>query len=679
MLYNNRTKHHWRVNVLSEEKNTKEQNIYDDNSIKVLKGIGGIRKNPSMYVGDDGIRGLHHIVYEVLDNCIDEFMAGYCSEIFLTIENDGSIKIEDNGRGFPVGIHPKEKKPTIEVILTTLHAGGKFDNYTYKVSGGLHGVGISCTNALSEWLEITTFRNKKTYGMLFEKGEPKSQLKEKGGLREKKLGGETGTIIHFKPDNEIFSTITIDANTIKERLTQISFLNQGIKIFFEDKNNKEKETLYSKDGITGYLKELNENNNELHSQPFYMKEVEKDGEDEVIIEISMQYFEQDINNVYSFANNIKTIDGGTHVTGFRKAITRVLNQYAIEKDKIDKEERFSGTDVREGLSAIISIYLPNPKFEGQTKTKLTNVNIDGIISSSFGDSFKVWLEEHPSVAERIMKRALSSYNARLAAKKAASLAKKKASLDGAGMPSKLKNCSSKYPEKRELFIVEGNSAGGNAEMARNSEYQAILPLRGKVINTEKSKIEKILKNNEIVSLIKAIGTGITTNGNEEDFDIKKLKFNKIIITTDADVDGSHIKVLLLNFFFRYMKPLLVHGHIWLAEPPLYKITVNKEVDWNNKKSKQFFINSDNELKKFMDKYKNKIIKNGIQRFKGLGELNAEQLAETTMDKKTRNIVQVKLQDINEADELFDILFGSDVQSRYNYIQEHSELKYDIDI
>ena len=656
---------------------------YDDGSIAVLKGIEGVRQNPSMYVGDDGIRGLHHILYEVIDNSIDEFMAGFCNEISLTIEKDGSITIEDNGRGLPVGIHPEEKKPTIEVILTTLHAGGKFDNYIYKISGGLHGVGVSCTNALSEWLNISVYRNSKTHTMSFERGHVTVGFKKQKGVASKTLKGDSGTLIHFKPDSEIFSTTKVDAETIKNKLKELSYLNAGLKVVFENKRKGDvKEVMLNKDGIKAYIREIIKNKKPLYTTPFYLStDCDQKTYPNTMVNITLQHGNQDNDLIYSFANNIKTVDGGTHVSGLRKALTRVVNQFAIDNDKLSKDcERLDGIDVRNGVSAIISVYLPEPKFEGQTKGKLTNTEMEGAVSSVFSDAFRTWLDEHSTVADKIIKKAVISHEARVAAKKAASIVKKKAALDINDLPGKLKNCRSKNPKEKELFIVEGVSAGGNAEMARNSEFQAILPLKGKTINVENKPLDVILKNEEIGSLIKAIGTGISENGEEEEgFDLDKLNFHKIIIATDADVDGSHIRALLLNFFFRYMKPLLQKGHIWLAKPPLYRVALTKAITWRHQNSKNIFINTDEELEVFMKKHNKIMRKDGIQRFKGLGELNASQLKETTMEKGTREVIQVGVSDLDEADNLFSVLFGKDVNARYDYIKEHSDIVKNLDI
>lgn len=651
---------------------------YNDDSIKVLKGLAPVRQNPAMFIGDDGIKGLHHILYEVLDNSIDEFMAGFCDEIAVIINEDNSVEIEDNGRGYPDGIHPKENRPTIEVILTTLHAGGKFDNQAYKVSGGLHGVGVSCTNALSEEFEIFVFRSNKTHNMAFKSGEIIKPLKSKRGISIKKLKGKNGTRIYFKPDKQIFSHTNFSYHIVRERLLELSYLNAGLKISFSDKRKgKETEVFLNQNGLKEYIGNLNEGKKILYNTPFYCQ-VEEDG---ILIQIAMQHINQESDTIYSFANNIRTIDGGTHVAGLRSALTRVINQYAIENNKLSKNcERLDGKDIRCGLCAIISVYLSNPKFEGQTKGKLTNTEMQGIVSSVFGDQLRIWLNEHSTLAQKIVKQAIVSYDSRQAAKKAANLVKKQAALEIMDLPGKLKNCRSKNPAERELFIVEGASAGGNAEAARNSEYQAILPLRGKIINTQKASLEKIIKNSEISSLIKAIGTGLQLERDEiNGFDLSNLNFHKVIITTDADVDGAHIRVLLLNFFFKYMSPLIEHGHIWIAKPPLYKVSLKKSINWEGQSGKELFIKNDEELKKFTKKYNASILKNGLQRFKGLGELNAEQLAQTVMDRDTRNLSQVNMEDFDEADNLFEILFGKDTSMRYDYIQQHSDSSYAIDV
>lgn len=647
---------------------------YNDDSIKVLKGLLPVRQNPAMFVGDSGSRGLHHIIYEVLDNSIDEHMAGFCSEISVTLKSDGSVCVEDNGRGYPTGVHPKEKKPTIEVILTTLHSGSKFDNQTYRVSGGLHGVGVSCTNALSEQFHIEVFRNNKTYYMSFERGNVVTPLKTKRGIKGKTLKGKTGTKITFKPDSEIFSTTNIDSETISNRLLELSYLNPGLKIYFEDEHEERKETFCTKNGLREYITFLNKGKNTLYSTPFYCE-----GENEgVLVKVAIQHVSQDGDNIVSFANAIRTIDGGTHVAGLRSALTRVINQYALEHNINKHGERLDGKDIRSGLSAVISVYVPSPKFEGQTKGRLTNLEIQGIVSSLVGEKLKSWLNKKPTVAQRIIKQALVSYEARMAAKRAANLVKKQAMLEVSELPGKLKGCRSKNPKERELFIVEGASAGGNAEAARDSEYQAILPLRGKIINTHRANIEKIIKNPEINSLIRAIGTGIKLDGGNG-FDIEKLNYHKIIIATDADVDGAHIRVLLLNFFFKYMTPLIENGYIWIAKPPLYRVFLTKNITWRGRKGKEIFIDDDNELNALLESNAKIVADNGIQRFKGLGELNAEQLAYTVMNRNTRRLVQVKMEDFDEADNLFDILLGKDVNIRYDYIKQHSDMSYHVDV
>ena len=645
-----------------------------------------MRQNPAMFVGDTSSRGLHHIVYEVLDNSVDEFMAGHCDEISVLIDDDGSVTVEDNGRGYPEGIHPIEKKPTIEVILTTLHAGGKFDSQTYKVSGGLHGVGVSCTNALSEYLNVEVFRNNKTYSMSFNQGEVADKLKTTNGMKSKTLSKKTGTKIHFFPDGEIFSTTKLNYDTIKTRLVELSYLNAGLKIKFQDnRKDGEKEVYHNSDGIQAYIKELNSKRKPLYTSVFYCAEESSDESGNILVNVALQHNQQDGEYIYGFANNIRTVDGGTHVSGLRNALTRVINQYAIDNNKLEKGcERLDSSDIREGVCAIISVYLSDPKFEGQTKGKLTNTQVNGLVSSIFGDKFRVWLDKHSSIADKIVKNAIVSYNARNAAKKAASLIKKQASLEKMDLPGKLKNCRTKNPKERELFIVEGNSAGGNAEAARDSEFQAILPLRGKILNTEKTNLEKMLKNAEIGSLIKSIGTGIalglTKEGdNKNGFDIEKLNFHKIIITTDADVDGAHIRVLLLDFFFRYMRPLIENGHIWIAKPPLFKVALKKSIKWSAQEGKEIFLSTDTELKEFMDKHADLLTKDGIQRFKGLGELNADQLAQTTMEKETRVISQITMADFDDADSLFHVLLGNNVSVRYDYIKEHSSAEYNIDI
>lgn len=627
---------------------------YTANEIQVLEGLEAVRKRPGMYIGSTSSRGLHHLVYETVDNSIDEFLAGFGSQIEVFIHEDNSITVKDEGRGIPVENHPKLKKPTVEIVLTTLHAGGKFGGEGYKFSGGLHGVGISVVNALSELLEIEVSRNNKIYKQSFVRGKAVTELNVIGNSEK------TGTKIYFKPDEQIFDEINFDFKILSQRLRELSFLNKGLKIYLKDERNDKEEIFYHTGGIEDFIQYLNRNKDLVHSKIIYFE----NSKDDVQVEIGMQYTGSYSENIYSYANNIHTHEGGTHEAGFKAALTRVVNDYCKRFNFIKaNEDNLSGEDIREGLTAIISVKVHEPQFEGQTKTKLGNSEIRGIVDSIVSNGMATFLEENPSVAKKIIDKSLTAARAREAAKKARELTRRKSVLESTSLPGKLADCSYKDPEFCELYIVEGDSAGGSAKQGRDRKYQAILPLRGKIINVEKARLDKILRNEEIKFMITAIGAGIG-----EDFNIEKARYKKIIIMTDADVDGSHIRTLLLTFFFRYMRPLVENGYIYIAQPPLYKLKEKKE---------EIYLYSDKELEEYL-KEKN-ITNPSIQRYKGLGEMNPEQLWETTMNPETRTILRVNLEDAQKADEIFTILMGDKVEPRREFIHENAAYVRNLDI
>lgn len=629
---------------------------YNSSSIQVLEGLDAVRKRPGMYIGSTGPRGLHHLVWEIVDNAVDEAMAGYCNEIDVEIFGDNLIKVVDNGRGMPTDIHPKTLVSTIETIFTVLHAGGKFDSNSYKVSGGLHGVGASVVNALSEWLEVYVERDGKKYFQRFERGKSIEPLKIIGSTERR------GSTVVFKPDAAIFrETVIFDYETLRHRLQQLAFLNKGLKINISDNRNPEqtKKVSYQYEGgIIEYIKFLNKGKSILHNDVIYLEEMIEG----VQLEIAFQYSEDYTSNLYSFVNNIHTPEGGTHEEGFRTSLTRILNNYAKNNNLLKKEEGLSGDDVREGLTAIVSCQISEPQFEGQTKTKLGNTEVRRITSQIMSDQFDAYLKENPSVAKTILEKTLLALRARIAAKKAREATRRKSPLDSLGFASKLADCRSKDPTISEMYIVEGDSAGGSAKQGRNSLFQAILPLRGKVLNVEKAREDRILSNKEIISIIQAIGTGI-----KEDFDISHARYHKVVIMTDADVDGAHITTLLLTFFYRYMKPLIEKGYVYIAMPPLFKISQNKRVE---------YAYSDEELEEKLKKYNGKP---NIQRYKGLGEMNAEQLWETTMDPEVRTLIRVTIEDSIEADRTFSTLMGDDVEPRREFIEENAVFVKNLDI
>ncbi|WP_198768849.1 DNA topoisomerase (ATP-hydrolyzing) subunit B [Fictibacillus halophilus] len=647
-----------KVNELTTEQQLEQQQNYDESNIQVLEGLEAVRKRPGMYIGATNVRGLHHLVWEIVDNSIDEALAGYCDTIRITIEEDNSITVEDNGRGIPVGMHEKMGRPALEVIMTVLHAGGKFGGGGYKVSGGLHGVGASVVNALSTMLEVTVSRDGKLHYQSYERGVPTADLKVIGET------DKTGTRTHFKPDPEIFTeTLEYDFPTLSNRIRELAYLNRGLRIIAEDKRGEEpvvKEYHYE-GGIKSYVEHINRTREVLHEEPIFV-EGEKDG---ISVEIAFQYNDSYASNIYSFANNINTHEGGTHESGFKTALTRVINDYGRKNNLFkDNDTNLTGEDVREGLTAIISIKHPDPQFEGQTKTKLGNSEARQITESIFSETFSSFMLENPVVAKSIVEKGMMALRARVAAKKARELTRRKSALEVSSLPGKLADCSSKDASISEIYVVEGDSAGGSAKQGRDRHFQAILPLRGKIINVEKARLDKILSNNEVRAIITALGTGIG-----DEFDITKARYHKIIIMTDADVDGAHIRTLLLTFFFRYMRPIIEHGYIYIAQPPLYKIQQGKRIE---------YAYNDKELEKLLAELP-QVPKPQLQRYKGLGEMNPSQLWETTMDPETRTLLQVEMKDAMAADETFDILMGDKVEPRRDFIQENAQYVTNLDI
>ena len=636
---------------------TENKQSYDESQIQVLEGLEAVRKRPGMYIGTTSSRGLHHLVYEIVDNSIDEALAGFCSHIEVTINEDNSITVVDNGRGMPVGIHPKMGRSTIEVIMTVLHAGGKFGGGGYKVSGGLHGVGASVVNALSEACEVTVTREGKVWQQKYSRGNilgDVTQIGESDGH---------GTKTWFKPDHEIFETTEFEFEILQSRLRELAFLNKGIRITLADKREGQEnvETYYYEGGIKEFVNYLNRNKDVLHPEPIYV-EGEKDG---IIAEVSLQYNDGYTENLYSFANNIDTIEGGTHLVGFKTAITRVINDYAKKFGHIkESDKNLSGDDVREGLTAVVSVKISEPQFEGQTKTKLGNSEVRGVVESIVTEGVGTFLEENPAVGKIIIDKALMAARARDAARKARELTRKSV-LERSTLPGKLADCSSKDPMECEIYIVEGDSAGGSAKQGRNRKFQAILPLRGKILNVEKQRLDRILNADSIRSMVTAFGAGIG-----KDFDVSKLRYNRIIIMTDADVDGAHIRTLLLTFFYRYMRPLIDEGHVFIAQPPLYKISKGK---------KEVYAYSDEELESALNEMGGKDSSVDIQRYKGLGEMNANQLWDTTMNPEERILLKATVEDAIAADEIFTILMGDKVEPRREFIQKNAKKVSNLDI
>ena len=643
----------------------KDTSGYDASKIKILGGIEAVRKRPAMYIGSTSKSGLHHLIYEVVDNSIDEALAGYCDTIIVRIGKDNTVSVEDNGRGIPIDMHKEAKKPAAEVVLTTLHAGGKFGTGGYKVSGGLHGVGVSVVNALSDWMEVEIHRDGKVYTQRFEKGKAKTPKI----VQEKTANRHPGTIVVFKADKEIFEEIEYDYPVVKHRLQELAYLNKGIKIVLIDEREKKEETFHYEGGIVSYVEHLNKGKGTFYVPPIYMSE-EKDN---IFVEIAMQHCKEYYDeNIYSFVNSINTKEGGTHVVGFKSALTRSLNNYAKKNQMLKGEEGLSGEDVREGLTVVINTRIPNPQFEGQTKMKLGNSEVKGIVDAVVDSELERFLDKNPSIARAIIEKSLIAFRVRAAARKAQDLERKKSALDSATLPGKLADCSERDPAKCELFIVEGDSAGGSAKQGRNREFQAILPLKGKILNVEKARLDKILTNDEIRVMITAIGPGVISgmkgdgNGHKEDELTteelgKRLRYHKIIIMTDADVDGAHIRTLLLTFFYRYARDVIDNGNVYIAQPPLYLVTKGKAQHW---------VYNDAEL----EKLQKQIGKEGmsLQRYKGLGEMNPQQLWETTMDPERRTLLKVEVEDAEEADEIFKVLMGSEVEPRRAFIQQHAK-------
>jgi len=651
----------------------KKQRDYSAESIKVLEGLEAVRKRPAMYIGDVGKRGLHHLIYEVVDNSIDEALAGHCTKVTVCFNPDGSVEVEDNGRGIPVDIHKEEKKPAVEVVMTVLHAGGKFDKDSYKVSGGLHGVGVSVVNALSEWLWVEVKRDGKKYKQDYKIGITQNKISETG------LSKKTGTKVCFLPDKNIFKTTNFEYSIISERLRELAYLNKGLEIVLMDKREEEKKDSFRfNGGLSDFVKYLDENNNPLHNKIITVNK--EDGE--VPVEVALRYGNTYNDNILTFVNNINTIEGGTHLSGFRSALTRSMNNHASKNNliKTKKNEKITltGEDFREGLTAIISVKVSEPQFEGQTKTKLGNGDVKGIVDKAVYEGILDFLEQNPSIGRRVVEKALLAARSRSAARKARELIRRKSALGGSSLPGKLADCSNKDPYFCELYLVEGDSAGGSAKQGRDRRTQAILPLRGKVINSEKARIDKLLSNNEVQSIITALGAGFGGDEDETgekaagDFNAEKLRYNKIIIMTDADVDGSHIRTLLLTFFYRKMKGVIDKGHLYLALPPLYKLSQGK---------KAAYAYDDNERDLVVNRMKkdNKKTKIYIQRYKGLGEMNADQLWETTMDPERRTLMQVTVDSALEAAETFQNLMGSDVEARRSFIEKNAKFVVNLDI
>lgn len=636
------------------EEATEVKGQYGAGQIQVLEGLEAVRKRPSMYIGSISARGLHHLVYETVDNSIDEALAGYCDAIDVTIHSDNSITVRDNGRGIPVEMH-KVGKPAVEVVMTILHAGGKFGDGGYKVSGGLHGVGVSCVNALSEHMEVEVRRSGKIYGIEFSRGKTVVPLYEKGTTEE------TGTTVHFKPDSTIFTELIYSYETLRLRIRELAFLNKGIRINLNDERTGKQESFHYEGGIIEFVKYVNENKDKLHDDPIYIEGIK----DTNIVEVALQYCDTYTENLFTFVNNINTEEGGTHLSGFKQAMTRTINDYARKIGALkDGEENLSGDDVREGMTAVISIKIQEPQFEGQTKTKLGNSEIRPIVDNLVSEGLGEFFEENPVIAKRIVEKSILSARARMAARKARELTRRKSALEISSLPGKLADCQSKDASETEIYLVEGDSAGGSAKQGRDRRFQAILPLRGKILNVEKARLDKILSSDEIRNMITAFGCGIG-----EDFDLEKARYGKIIIMTDADVDGAHIRTLLLTFFYRYMQPLIKEGHVFIAQPPLYLV---------RKGQKHLYAYSDDELQTVLDEV-GRDSNPYIQRYKGLGEMNPEQLWETTMNPDGRTILQVHLEDAAEADAIFSILMGDKVEQRRQFIEANAGKVRNLDL
>ena len=648
------------ANQIKKKKETAIGHSYDATQIKVLEGLEAVRKRPAMYIGDVSQRGLHHTVYEVVDNSVDEAMAGFCDKILVEIGKDNSITVTDNGRGIPVEIHPEQKVSALEVVMTTLHAGGKFDHESYKVSGGLHGVGVSVVNALSEWCWVEVTRDGDVYRQDYDRGKARAKVKKTGNRKK------SGTKTCFYPDGEIFSKIDFKFDIIASRLRELAFLNQGLTIDLIDHRNDKEVSFHYKGGLSSFVEYLNENKTPIFKKPIHFRK----HRDDVDVEIAIQYNDGYSESVYTYVNNINTIEGGTHLTGFRTALTRTINNYASRYSLLKKKGKKNGNgitlvgdDAREGLTAVISIKVRDPQFEGQTKTKLGNSEVRGIVEAITNEYLGDHFEENPPVAKKIVEKLIQAASAREAARRAKDLTRRKTALDSAALPGKLADCSQRDPESCEIYIVEGDSAGGSAKQGRDRRTQAILPLRGKILNVEKARIDKILANNEVKALITGLGCGIG-----DDFNAGKARYHKIIIMTDADIDGAHIRTLLLTFFFRYMKELIDLGYIYIAQPPLFRIKQGK---------KEQYVYSEEERDKVLKNLPEKGI--SITRYKGLGEMNPEQLWKTTMNPEIRTLLQVTLDDAAEADHLFSVLMGSETAPRSEFIQQNAQYVRNLDI
>ncbi|WP_324758977.1 DNA topoisomerase (ATP-hydrolyzing) subunit B [Haloarcula montana] len=631
-----------------------ESDEYGAKSIQTLEGLEAVRKRPAMYIGSTDARGLHHLVYEVVDNAIDEALAGYCDTIDVTIHEDGSVSVSDDGRGIPVDEHEEHGRPAVEVVMTILHAGGKFDNKSYQVSGGLHGVGVSVVNALSKWLEVDIKRDGALWRQRFDHGTPEYDLKK---VRELAPDEGTGTTVRFWPDDEIFETGEFSFSTLSSRLRELAFLNSGVGITIEDERDGTEETFEYQGGIREFVEYLNETKEPLHSEVIYFEDEDDIAEGTVQVEIAMQGTDDLQGSIHAFANNINTREGGTHLTGFKTALTRVVNDYATDNNLLkDLDDTLKGDDIREGLTAVISVKHPDPQFEGQTKTKLGNSEVRGIVESAMHDGLATFFEENPDTAEMVVGKAVEAAKARKAAKKAEELTRRKSALDSTALPGKLADCQTRDPEDAELFIVEGDSAGGSAKQGRNPEYQAILPIKGKILNVEKHRLDRILENNEIRNLITALGTGIG-----DEFDIDDLRYEKIIMMTDADVDGAHIRTLLLTLLYRHMKPLIEAGYVYASQPPLYRVRYRGET---------YDAMTEQERDRIVEEQCNGN-PTQVQRFKGLGEMNPQQLWDTTMDPDNRILKQITIEDAAAADKMFNVLMGDAVEPRKEFIKEHS--------
>lgn len=632
----------------------KVDKAYGEEQIQVLEGLEPVRKRPGMYIGSTDEKGLHHLVTEIVDNSIDEALAGYCTEILIEINADGSCSVTDNGRGIPTGIHKKEGKSAVELVLTKLHAGGKFGGGGYKISGGLHGVGLSVVNALSEWLEVEVFQDGKHFKQVYNRGIPQRDLQVIGESEK------TGTKVTFMPDDEIFETVTFDFNLIKSRLRELAFLNKGIKIIAKDHRDGKEETMHYEGGIVEFVEQMNQNRETVFPKPIYIDDSVNGGE----IEVSFQYNDSYNEIIHAYANNINTEEGGTHLEGFKKALTKVLNDYGHKLNILKESEKLSGEDVREGLTAVISVKLTEPQFEGQTKTKLGNSFMQGAVAKVVTDKFGEYLEEHPKEAKDLILKSVTAQRAREAARNARELTRRKGVLETNSLPGKLADCSERDPKLCEIYIVEGDSAGGTAKQGRDRRFQAILPLRGKILNVEKARLNRVLENAEIKAMATAFGAGIGP-----DFDISKLRYDKIICMTDADVDGSHIRILLLTFFYRYMRPLIEEGHVYAAMPPLYKVEKGKQ---------EVYCYTDEEKEKAVAEMGG-ASKCQVQRYKGLGEMDKEQLWYTTMSPEHRSLIQIKMKDAIEAEQVFTLLMGEDPVLRRQFIEENAKLVTDLDV